>query len=109
MTFSENIKTIKGKVKKLEEEEIHFFKHNEQRKKITYQIEEIESNYLYKDLDNVNEIKISLRLLEDSKNYYIKNKEYTTLKQKEDELTKKYNDIKQYNNNEKEITHDNMK
>jgi DNA repair exonuclease SbcCD ATPase subunit len=97
-----NIKTIKSKVKKLEEEETHFFKYNEQRKKLTYQIEEIESNPLYQQFNNVNDIKLSLNVLDESKNYYIKNKEYTILKQKEEELTKKYNDIKQSNNKEKE-------
>jgi len=98
-----NIKTIKIKTKKLEEEQVFFSKYNEQRKRLDYQLEEVESNPLYKEihnLHNIQEIESSLESLEESKNYYIKNKEYTILTEKSEELRRKYNNIQELNDHE---------
>jgi len=97
-----NIKTLKIKIKKLEEEHLVFSKYIEQRQKLDFQLEEVVSNPLYKEIDNIQEIKASLESLEESKNHYIKNKEYNILKQKSDELTKKNKDLQQELDKEKE-------
>ena len=97
-----NIKTIKIKIKKLEEDQLFFSKYIEQRKRLDYQLEEIQSNSLYNEIDNVQEIKTSLESLEESKNYYLKNKEYNILKEKEEELRKKYDNIQELNEKETE-------
>jgi DNA repair exonuclease SbcCD ATPase subunit len=95
-----NIKTIKIKIKKLEEEHLFFSKYIEQRKRLDYQIEEVHSNILYKEFDNLKNIELSLESLEESKNYYIKNKEFILLTEKEHELTTKYNSIQETNSKE---------
>jgi DNA repair exonuclease SbcCD ATPase subunit len=97
-----NIKTLKIKIKKLEEEQLLFSKYIEQRKKLDFQIEDIESNPLYKEINTIESLILSLESLEESKNYYLKNKEYMFLNEKFEELTKKYKNLQESGNKEKE-------
>ena len=95
-----NIKILKIKIKKLEEEHLLFSKYIEQRKRVDFQIEDIESNPLYEEFNKLDSLSLSLESLEESKNSYLKNKEYIILNEKFEELTKKYKDLKELNDKE---------
>lgn len=94
-----NVKVIKLKIKKLEEEYDQFLKINE---KIS-NIKMLKENVLYIEfIKYENDICNELVSLEESKNYYTKNKELIRLKDKHSELYKKHSTLKYANQKEVE-------
>lgn len=100
-----NNKTVRIKIKKLEEEQNLYSKYTEQTKRLTILLEEIKSNPLYQeyqDTENIISLKSSLEQLEKSKDFYLKNKDYSNLKERFEEITKKYKLLEEKNNKEKD-------
>lgn len=96
-----NTKVIKTKLKKLEEEHLHFVKVNEKMSSLKFLIEDMKSNPLFKDLGNMKNIESRLSSLEKSKIYYINNKEFVSYKEKYEVFIQKYQNL--YESNKKEI------
>ena len=99
--IDKNTKTVKSKLKKLEEEQNTFSKINEKKQKLNILLDDIKSNPLYNEIENITSIENELCGLDRSKTFYLKNKEYTSLKYRYDELNSKY--IQLYEKNEKEL------
>jgi DNA repair exonuclease SbcCD ATPase subunit len=94
-----NIKAIKLKIKKLEDEQFSFIKYKE----ILSNIKILKENGIFLEFkDHYQNINITdeIKSLEDSKNKYNKNKDYIILVNKYDDLTKKYKDLEKYNKDE---------
>lgn len=95
-----NIKIIKSKIKKLEEEQVVYLKVNDK----IVNIKMLKDNpiYLeYLEYSNKFNIKDIIISLEESKDYYVKNRELISLTEKYNELSEKYKKIK--DNNQSEI------
>lgn len=95
-----NIKLIKSKIKKLEEECSQFLKINEKLSNIKM----LKENPVYIEFmkyENIENISEDLSSLEESKNYYTKNKDLIKFKDKYNELSKKHSVLK--DTNEKEV------
>lgn len=104
-----NNKTVRTKIKKLEEEQNLYSKYTEQTKKINILLEELRSNPLYPEIEKIDSLNSCLELFEKSKNFYVKNKEYSNLKEKFEEIKKKYNILEEKNRIEKDDLNDQIK
>lgn len=95
-----NIKIIKSKIKKLEDEQVAYLKINDK----IVNIKMLKDNPVYieyLEYSNKYNIKDVIISLEESKEYYIKNRELLNLTDKYNELSEKYKKIK--DNNQSEI------
>jgi DNA repair exonuclease SbcCD ATPase subunit len=91
-----NIKTVKLKIQKIEEEQEKKLKTTEKRNNLIYLLNDIKSNSLYKE-DDMEFFEKNKKQIEEDQKYYIKNKEYMLLSQKLEDLNTKYKKIKEIN------------
>lgn len=96
-----NIKVLKTKVKKLEDEHAIFLKKNEKTTNLKFLLQDMKKNPIYEEIKNIDNFKSELAELDESKKYYIKNKDLLLYTQKRDELTLKLKNLQQ--NNDLEI------
>lgn len=95
-----NSKTLRLKIKKLEDDQILFIKKNEKVKNLRFLLENIKNNDLFKDIINIDIFEKELILLEESKKYYIKNKELLSYKKRKEELSIKLKKLQDNRENE---------
>lgn len=96
-----NIKVIKTKLKKLEDEQLQFVKINEKASSLKFLVEDMKTNPLFSEIGNVKNIESYLSSLEKSKIFYINNKDLVSYKEKYNILDQKYKNL--YDSNKKEI------
>jgi DNA repair exonuclease SbcCD ATPase subunit len=96
-----NIKTVKLKIKKLEEDQEKILKIEEKKANLSFLLKDIRSNqsYISEDLSSIEE---KIRKLEKQKEYYIKNKENRLLHDKFEDLSQKYKKMNESNQKNQE-------
>jgi len=92
-----NIKIIKTKLKKIEEEQTVFLKKNEKSINLKFLLKDIKKNPLFGEISNIDCFQTELSDLEESIKYYIKNKDFLLFTQKKEELLSKLNILQQKN------------
>jgi DNA repair exonuclease SbcCD ATPase subunit len=102
-----NIKTLKNKIKKLEDEKIIFLNIIEKRNNAIFFIEKLKEEYkeyneYYEDRNKINSLLKELKTYSHIKDEYIKNKTYNEYIIKKKELKIKYENIKKENQDKKE-------
>lgn len=92
-----NVKVLKLKIKKLEDQQDSFSKINEK----LLGIKMLKEDPIYTEFSKCDDCSSELLFLEESKEYYLKNRESVILNNKYEELYEKYKKVKE--NNEREI------
>jgi len=91
-----NIKSLKLKIKKLEDEYKLYSKKIEKIDRLNFLLKDIKLDSLYEEFRQI-DVERELKELEKNKKYYIQNKEYINHKKKYEELDQKYKIYKEKN------------
>ena len=92
-----NIKVLKTKLKKLEEEQTVSLVKNERTKNLKFLLQDMKKNTLYLEISKIEYFKREMEDLEEDKKYYIKAKDFLLYKQKREELILKLEDLQEKN------------